>query len=51
MSVPAERPTESSALTTLNARSREIFRNIVDSYLSTGEPVGSRHLSRMLPMS
>ena len=51
MSAPAERPAESSALTTLNARSREIFRNIVDSYLSTGEPVGSRHLSRMLPMS
>ena len=38
-------------MTTLNARSREIFRNIVDSYLSSGEPVGSRHLSRMLPMS
>ena len=51
MSAPTERPPESSALTTLNARSREIFRNIVDSYLSSGEPVGSRHLSRMLPMS
>jgi heat-inducible transcriptional repressor len=51
MSTPTERPAESSALTTLNARSREIFRNIVDSYLSSGEPVGSRHLSRMLPMS
>ncbi len=51
MSAPAERPPESSALTTLNARSREIFRNIVDSYLSSGEPVGSRHLSRLLPMS
>jgi heat-inducible transcriptional repressor len=51
MSAPAERPAESSALTTLNARSREIFRNIVDAYLSTGEPVGSRNLSRMLPMS
>ena len=51
MMAPAERPAESSALTTLNARSREIFRNIVDSYLFTGEPVGSRHLSRMLPMS
>ena len=48
---PDERPAESSALATLNARSREIFRRIVDSYLSTGEPVGSRHLSRMLPMS
>ena len=51
MSAPTERPPESSALTTLNARSREIFRNIVDSYLSSGEPVGSRQLSRMLPMS
>ena len=51
MMAPAERPPEPSALTTLNARSREIFRNIVDSYLSSGEPVGSRHLSRMLPMS
>ena len=51
MSAPADRPAEPSALATLNARSREIFRRIVDSYLSTGEPVGSRHLSRMLPMS
>ncbi len=51
MSAPTERPAEPSALATLNARSREIFRNIVNSYLSTGEPVGSRHLSRMLPIS
>ncbi len=51
MPAPAEHPAESSALTNLNTRSREIFRNIVDSYLSTGEPVGSRHLSRMLPIS
>jgi heat-inducible transcriptional repressor len=40
-----------SALAALNERSREIFRRIVDSYLSTGEPVGSRHLSRVLPMT
>jgi heat-inducible transcriptional repressor len=39
------------ALSTLNERSREIFRRIVDSYLATGEPVGSRHLSRLLPMT
>lgn len=30
----------------LNERSREIFRYIVDSYLSTGTPVGSRTISR-----
>ncbi|HET9903659.1 MAG TPA: heat-inducible transcriptional repressor HrcA [Xanthobacteraceae bacterium] len=35
----------------LNERSREIFRQIVESYLSTGEPVGSRNLSRMIPLT
>ena len=40
-----------SALQTLDRRSREIFRRIVESYLDTGEPVGSRNLSRMLPVS
>ncbi|MGC1466689.1 MAG: heat-inducible transcriptional repressor HrcA [Pseudolabrys sp.] len=35
----------------LNERSREIFRHIVESYLTTGEPVGSRNLSRVLPMA
>src|SRR5579863_5344223 len=30
----------------LNDRSREIFRQIVDAYVETGEPVGSRTLSR-----
>lgn len=32
----------------LNERSREIFRHIVDAYVETGEPVGSRTLSRRL---
>ncbi len=35
----------------LNERSRRIFRTIVESYLATGEPLGSRNLSRQLPMS
>jgi heat-inducible transcriptional repressor len=35
-------------LTQLNERSREIFRQIVESYLATGEPVGSRNLSRII---
>jgi heat-inducible transcriptional repressor len=38
-------------LAQLNERSREIFRQIVESYLATGEPVGSRNLSRILPMT
>ncbi len=32
----------------LNARSREIFRQIVDAYVATGEPVGSRTVARKL---
>ncbi|MEN9709105.1 MAG: Heat-inducible transcription repressor HrcA [Pseudomonadota bacterium] len=39
------------ALASMNNRSREIFRSIVDSYLATGEPVGSRHISRLLPIT
>nr|WP_283254958.1 heat-inducible transcriptional repressor HrcA [Marivita sp. GX14005] len=32
----------------LNDRSREVFRKVVEGYLSTGEPVGSRTLTRIL---
>ena len=39
------------SLAALNERSREIFRSIVESYLTTGEPVGSRNLSRILPIT
>lgn len=35
----------------LNERSRTILRQIVESYLETGAPVGSRNLARELPMS
>jgi len=35
-----------SALALLDARSREIFREIVEAYLESGEPVGSRTLAR-----
>ena len=42
---------EPSALAALDARSREIFRRIVESYIASGEPVGSRSLSRLLPMT
>jgi len=44
-------PDTPSELTKLNNRSRAIFRQIVESYLATGEPVGSRNLSRHLPMT
>jgi heat-inducible transcriptional repressor len=35
-------------LAQINDRSREIFRQIVESYLATGEPVGSRNISRLI---
>ena len=35
----------------LNERSREVFKRIVETYLATGDPVGSRNLSRALPMT
>ncbi|GIK80005.1 MAG: heat-inducible transcriptional repressor HrcA [Pseudorhodoplanes sp.] len=38
-------------LAQLSERSREIFRQIVESYLATGEPVGSRNIARMLQVS
>ena len=39
------------SLAALNERSREIFRSIVESYLTTGAPVGSRNLARILPIT
>lgn len=35
----------------LDERSGEIFRRIVESYLESGEPLGSRSLSKVLPIS
>jgi heat-inducible transcriptional repressor len=43
------RPAQTSAtIAALNERSREVFREIVETYVATGEPVGSRTLSRRL---
>src|SRR5262245_58870039 len=52
--IPLTRPSSiesRSELQKLNERSRTIFRHIVETYLATGEPVGSRNLSRALPMA
>ncbi len=38
----------SALLSQMNDRSREVFRRVVESYLETGEPVGSRTLTRTL---
>lgn len=43
--------TSQLGLAQLSERSREIFRQIVESYLTNGEPVGSRNISRLLGMS
>ena len=39
------------AMRDLSERSREIFRHIVDAYVESGEPVGSRTISRRLGMA
>jgi len=52
--IPFSRPSSIESLSELqklNERSRTIFRHIVETYLATGEPVGSRNLSRALPMA
>jgi len=58
MSMPSDKPISRSGslealsdLQKLNDRSRTIFRQIVESYLATGDPVGSRNLARNLPMT
>jgi heat-inducible transcriptional repressor len=38
----------STILAELNDRSREVFRRVVESYLESGEPVGSRTLTRTM---
>ena len=43
------KPITDPDLQSLDLRSRDIFRRIVESYLHDGEPVGSRNLSRLLP--
>src|SRR6185312_14133284 len=43
------RPAE-DFLAVLNSRSQDIFRKIVERYLETGAPIGSRDLSRMLSL-
>ncbi|MGI9462633.1 MAG: HrcA family transcriptional regulator, partial [Aestuariivirgaceae bacterium] len=40
-----------TGLAALDERSREIFRQLVDRYLETGEPVGSRTISRGLSVN
>lgn len=37
-----------AALSEMNARSREVFRRVVEGYLQSGEPVGSRTLTRSM---
>ncbi|MET0195434.1 MAG: heat-inducible transcriptional repressor HrcA [Hyphomicrobiaceae bacterium] len=52
--IPLSRPSSIESLSELqklNERSRTIFRHIVETYLATGEPVGSRNLARALPMA
>jgi len=49
MQMPEGQPR--AGLADLNERSRDILRHIVDAYMESGEPVGSRTISRRLAMS
>ncbi len=51
MSINAPIGSPQVGLAQLDERSREIFRQIVESYLTTGEPVGSRNISRLIPIT
>jgi heat-inducible transcriptional repressor len=46
-----DRPAAPSAIQALNERSRDIFRHIVEAYVETGAPIGSRTISRRLGMA
>jgi heat-inducible transcriptional repressor len=48
---PRDQTAAASDLAKLDDRTRTIFRSIVEEYLASGEPVGSRNLARVLPMS
>lgn len=43
--------TKRPVISELNSRSREIFMKIIDAYVETGEPIGSRSLSQRLSTS
>lgn len=49
--VSHQTPPPMGSLAQIDERSREIFRRIVENYLETGEPVGSRNISKILPMT
>ena len=51
MTSKPDSPHRGQLLQGLDQRSRDIFRQIVDGYMATGEPVGSRNIARLLPMA
>ncbi len=52
MNAAPRNPTEARRLASeLGERPREVFRHLVDAFLTSGEPVGSRTLSQRLPVS
>lgn len=52
MNVPAgNSPKPDSLVAELDERAREVFRHIVDNYLATGDPLGSRSISRQLSVN
>src|SRR4051812_44257259 len=48
---PTLSASQARAIAELNERSRGTFRQLLENYLATGEPVGSRNISRIIPMT
>ncbi|HVZ68000.1 MAG TPA: heat-inducible transcriptional repressor HrcA [Rhizomicrobium sp.] len=46
-----EGPSSRNQIGTLGDRPREVFRSLVEAFLASGEPVGSRTLSQRLPIA
>ena len=46
-----DQPNPTGAYAELDRRSRDIFRRVVEGYLESGEPMGSRNISKILPVS
>lgn len=51
MTISKPQDTTGSLLSSMDQRARDVFKLLVDTYLETGEPVGSRTISKVLPSS
>ena len=51
MTKPNPDPLRETAIAALSKRSRDVLRRVIEQYMESGEPVGSRTLSRARAIS